>query len=84
MLDPIIVVSERTPGVVGRIDKDALDLARELLLQRLEGEEIVAEDEAVIEVVLVRHPVRGVIRFRRVLQQDARLQLGPRLLPDPG
>ena len=51
MLNPVIVVLERTAGVVRRVNVDALDLAGELLFERFEGEQIVAEDEAVIEQV---------------------------------
>ena len=51
MFDAIIVMLEGAAGVLRRVDVDALDLAGELLFERFEGEEIVAEDEAVIEQV---------------------------------
>ena len=73
MLNPVIVVLERTAGVVRRVNVDALDLAGELLFERFEGEQIVAEDEAVIEAVVVRDALLGVIRLLRVFEQDARL-----------
>ena len=73
----------RAAGVVRRIDEDALDLPGELLLQRFEREKIVAEDEPVIELVVLRHPVRRVIRLCRVFEQDARLQPWPVFFPNP-
>ena len=51
MLNPIIIMGERATCVVRRIDIDALHLPRKLLFQRFEGEEVVAEDEAVVEEV---------------------------------
>ena len=54
VLDSIIVVRERRARVVRRIDIDALDLSGELLLQRLERKQVVAEDEPVIEDVVFR------------------------------
>jgi len=42
--------SARMPaGVERRIDVDAFNRAGELLFQRLKGEQIVSEDEAVVE-----------------------------------
>jgi len=74
-------VLERAAGVVWRIDINAFHLAREVLLQRLESEQIVAVDEPVIKNIPVRDAMRGVIRLGRVFEQDARLQLWPVLLP---
>ena len=71
-------------SVVRPIDVDALNFTSELLFQRFEGEEIVAEDEAVIEKVVVGNAVLGVVGVLRVLQQNPRLQLRPVLLSDPG
>jgi hypothetical protein len=84
VFDPVVVVREGRAGVVGRVDVDALDLPGELLLQRFEREQVVPEDEAVVEHVLVAHPERGVMGLRRVLDEDARLQPRPVLLADPG
>jgi hypothetical protein len=84
MLYPIIVVRKRCPSVVRWIDVNALDLASELLLQGFEGEEIVAKNEAVVEDVTISHSMRGMIRLFRVLQQNARLQLGPVVFANPG
>ena len=83
MFKAVVVMLESAARVVRGIDKDALDLAGELLFQRLEGEEIVAEDEAVIEEIVVRNAMFGVMGLLGVLQQDARLQPWPVLLPDP-
>lgn len=84
MLDAIIIVLEGTAGVVRWINEYALHFPAEVLLQGLEGEEVVPVDEAVVEEVPVRDPVRRMMRALRLLQQDARLQLRPVLLADPG
>ena len=76
-------MSESRTRVVGWIDKDALHLACELLLQRLKREQVVAEDQPVVEDVVLRHALLRVIALLRVLQQDARLQLRPVLLANP-
>lgn len=74
---------ERTAGVVRRIDVDALDLAGELLFEGFQGKQVVAEDQAIVEQVAVGDPVHRMVGPLLVLQQDARLQLRPVLLPDP-
>jgi len=72
-----------TARVVGRVDEYALDLSRELLFERFEGEEIVAKHEAVVEKVVVREAVLGVIRLLWVIEQDARLKPRTHVLADP-
>ncbi|GEP46233.1 hypothetical protein BGE01nite_55240 [Brevifollis gellanilyticus] len=67
MLHPIIVVLECATGIVRGIDEDAFHLARKVLLQGLEGEEVVPVDEAIIEEVPVRDPVQRMIRLVRLL-----------------
>ena len=85
MFKAVIVVSESRTSVVWRIDVDAFHLAGELLFKRLEGEKVVAVDEHVVEDVLtVAATGCGVVRFRRILHQHARLQPRPLLLADPG
>jgi len=84
MLQPIVIVVECSSGVVGRVDEDALDLARELLFKGFEREEIVAEDKPVIEKVVIGQPMFRVLRPLLVIHQDARLQPRPVLLADPG
>ena len=74
MLNAVIVVLKGVAGVVRRVDEDALHLPRELLLQRLEREQVVAVDEDVVEDVPVRDTRLGVIGLFRVFQKDARLQ----------
>jgi hypothetical protein len=53
------------------------------LFERFEGEEVVTEDEAVIENVVIGNPVWGMIRLLRVFQQDSWLKLRPVLLTNP-
>ena len=87
MLHTIVIVREGGAGVVRRIDEDALQLASELLLQRLEREQVVAKDEPMIEDVLVADAPPGVIataqRLRRIFEQNPRLQPRPILLANP-
>ncbi|MNP32325.1 hypothetical protein D3C76_1254990 [compost metagenome] len=61
MLQPIIVMRECAARVVRRIDKYALHLAGELLLQRLQRQQVVTKDQPVVEDVVVRHAMLGVI-----------------------
>ncbi len=84
MLQAVVVVLEGAAGVVGRVDEDALHLARELGLQRLQRQQVVPEDQPVVEEVVVGHAVGGVVGARRVLPQDARLQARALLLAGPG
>jgi hypothetical protein len=83
MLNTIVVVLEHFAGIERRIYVDALDPTRELLLQRLERQQVVPEDEAVVEAVVRPNPLGSVIRLFGVLEQDARLQARPVLLSDP-
>ena len=73
MFNPVIVVLKRTASVVWRINKDALDLAGELLFEGFEGEEVVTEDEAIVENVVVGDAVWGVVRLLGIFQQNTRL-----------
>ena len=52
-------------------------------LQGFEGQQVVAEDEPVIEDVVIADPALGVVAPSRVLLQHARLQPRPVLLSDP-
>lgn len=83
MFNTVIITLERTSGVVWWTDVDALDLAGGLLFEGLEGQQVVAEDEAVIEQVVVGDTVLGVVGLLRILQKNPRLQLRPGLLADP-
>lgn len=82
-LPPAYSVECRT-GVVRGGDVDALDLAGELGFQCFQGQQVVAENQAVVELVVLAHPLRSVIRLLRILQQNPRLQFRPVLFPDPG
>ena len=64
---------ESGTGVVRWVDVDALYPPGELGFEGFEGEEIVAEDEAIIEKITVGDTVRSVGRFLRVFQQNTRL-----------
>lgn len=83
MLHSVVVMHERASSVVRRVDEHTLHLARILRLQRLQRQQVVAEDQPVIEDVAIRYPMLRVITLRRVFQQNTRLQLGPIFLADP-
>lgn len=87
MLDAIIIMFERLLCNKRRINVHTLDLtcdlAGEFGLQGLQGEQVIPEDEAVVEEVVVSHAVRRMVGLIRVLQQNTRLQLRPVLLADP-
>ena len=72
---------ERPARVVRWINEHALYLARKPRLQR---QQVIAKDQPVIEDVALRHPILRVIAPQRVFQQNARLQLSPRILAYPG
>jgi hypothetical protein len=75
---------ESAAGVVRRVDVYAFDLTRELLFERFESKKVVAEDETIIEQVVIGHAVRRMIGLLRVFEQDARLKPRPVLLSNPG
>ena len=63
MLQPIVIMLEGAASVVRRVDENAFHLARKLRLQRLERQQVVAEYQTVVEVVIGRNAVLGVIRL---------------------
>jgi hypothetical protein len=83
MLHPIIIMFKSTARVIWRINKNALNLPRELLLQRFQRKEVISEDQPIIENVMVAYAVLRMIRLLRLFEQNARLQPRPVLLPNP-
>jgi hypothetical protein len=83
MLQAVIVVGECAPGVVRRINANALDLSRELLFQRFQCQEVVTVDQAVFIEVRIRDPARCVVTLGRVFEQYSRLEFGSLVLADP-
>jgi len=65
---------KRASGVVRWVNKNALNLAGKFLLKSFKREQIVAKDELVIKQVTVTHAMCRMKRFRRVFQQNTRLQ----------
>jgi len=84
MFDAIVIVRECRPRVVRRIDIDALDLARELLLQSFQRQHVVTKDQAIVEDIILGHALRSVMRLVRVFQQDAWFQPRALVFADPG
>ncbi|MEZ4680537.1 MAG: hypothetical protein R2932_40615 [Caldilineaceae bacterium] len=84
MLDAIIIMCKSRTCIVRGIDACTLHLPCELLFQRLECQQVIAKDEAVVEVVIVALAVGGVVRALGIFDQDARFQPGALLLADPG
>jgi hypothetical protein len=84
MFYAIIVMFKSTAGIVGRVYVDTFYFAGKFLFQGFEGEEVVAEDEAVVEDVFFAGAVLGVAAFGGVFQQDAGFEAGVVFLADPG
>ncbi len=84
MLQPVVIMIESIASIIWWINVNTFNLPSKLLLQCLQGQQIIAEDKPVVEDILVRHPVRRMIRLLRVLQQNPRLQPRPILFSDPG
>jgi hypothetical protein len=84
VLEAIVVMFERLLRIEWRINIDALDLAREFLPDSFQREKVVTTDQPVIENVVSGDAVRRMVGLLRVLDQDARLQLRPVFLADPG
>ncbi len=61
-------MGKRAARVVRRVDKHALHLTRIILFQRLQRQQVVAEYQLVIELVVITDPMLGVIRQRRIFQ----------------
>ena len=61
MFYTIVVMLKCAAGVVGWIDEDTLHLASKLLLQRLQGEQVVTEDQAVVKDVFICHAGGSVV-----------------------
>jgi hypothetical protein len=83
MFDTIVVMIESATSIIWRVDVNALDLANELLFQRLESQQVVPEDQSVVEPVILRHTMLRVIRLLRIFHQNPWLQLRPVSLTDP-
>ncbi|MBZ3932277.1 hypothetical protein Xmer_10850 [Xanthomonas campestris pv. merremiae] len=84
MLHPIVVIIEIFSSIERWIDIDALHLPPKLLLQRLQRQQVVALDQQVVETIGFADAMRGMIRQRRILQQDAWLQARTLFLANPG
>ena len=84
MLQAVVIMCKGAAGVVGRIDEHALHLAAELRFQRFQRQQVISVDQPVVEDVIIRHPVFGVVGFLRIFQQNPRLQPRPVVLADPG
>ena len=76
MFKSIIILLESAASVVRRINADALYLPSEILLQRFQGEQIVAANEHVRRFGIT-------VGFAGVFEQQARLKPRPVILPNP-
>ena len=83
MLEAVVIVVEGVSGVVGRVDVDALDLACELLLKRLQCEQIIPVDQPVIEDIGIRNALRSPIGKVYILKQNARFQARSLVFANP-
>ena len=50
-------------SVVRRVDENAFHLASKLRFQCLERQQVITENESVVEDVVVRNPMLGVVRL---------------------
>ena len=83
MLNTIIIVSESRPGVIWRINVDALNLPCEFLFQSFQCKQIVAKNESIIEIVGGGNTMDCVIRVSRTFEQYPRFKLRPIFFADP-
>jgi hypothetical protein len=81
---PIVIVREGRPGVVGRVNEDEFHLPGELLLQRLQREKVVAEDEPVVENVVIRDTLCSVITLFGIFEKYSRFELRSIFFANPG
>jgi hypothetical protein len=84
MFYAVIVVFKGTAGIVGRVYVDTFYFVGKFLLQGFEGEEVIAENEAVVEDVFFAGAVWSMVVFGGVFQQDTRFEAGAVFLADPG
>jgi hypothetical protein len=83
MFYAVIVMFKGAAGIVGRVYVDAFYFAGKFLFQGFEGEEVIAENEAVVEYVFFAGTVLGVAAFSGVFQQDTGFKAGAVFLADP-
>jgi hypothetical protein len=84
MFYAVIVMFKGAAGIIWRVYVDTFYLAGKFLFQGLEGQEVVAEDEAIIEDVFFAGAALGVVAFGGIFQQDARFKAGAGFFADPG
>ena len=77
MFDSVIVVLERASRVVGWIDVYAFDLARIILFQGLERQQVVAVDQQVFGIL-------GAVALGCIFKEYAGFQAGLLVFADPG
>ena len=84
MFETVIVCSKCAAGIIWRIDVNASDLSSKFMFQRLQRKEVISEDQLVIEDVILRDALFGVMGQILVLDQNPGLKARPILLPNPG
>jgi hypothetical protein len=84
MFYPVVVMLKSTAGIVGRVDVDAFYFAGKFLFQGFEGQEVVAEDEAIVKHVFSTDAVLGMVAFGGVFQEDTGFEAGVVFFADPG
>ncbi len=84
MFDTIIIMLKCAACIIRWINENTLDLPRKLLFQRLQRQQVVAKDQAVVEKIGGADAVGGVVAAGGVFEQDARFQPRAALFADPG
>jgi hypothetical protein len=64
VLNPVIVMLEGAPGIIGRVNESALYFSLKIGLQGLQREKVIAKDQSVIEKVALTNLPR--IRLARI------------------
>src|SRR5712691_11670724 len=84
MFSSIVIMFQCSPSVIRRVNINALNFPRELLLQCLQRQQVVPMDQYVVENVILTHPMRRMVRLLWVFDENSRLQPWPVAFPYPG
>ena len=84
MFKTIIIIIKRLLGIKWGVDIYAFNFASKFMFKGFESKEVVTKNYSIIKKIFVRHPMRRMIRFLRIFQQNPWLQPRPVFFPDPG
>ena len=84
MLHPVVVMLNALPVLYGGSMNTHFTLPANSCSSAFSASRLSPKISRLSKMIVLRHPMLRVVRLRRILQQDARLQLRPVLLADPG